>query len=152
MTLCMSKGMFLRARISILISKIISGHLEAAEGWSWRLVRYKYRGYICLRGRGGGSTRQNYQICDVKYLNIKLGRPNFNHSTFTIFISTVFFQNSFITVITRWNSGKPIIRYHIYTHTPLNTPLAEKSLLEQKRRSHDIDHGINRDRIPGRIP
>jgi hypothetical protein len=32
MTLCMSKGMFLRARISILISKIISGHLEAAEG------------------------------------------------------------------------------------------------------------------------
>ena len=64
--------------------------------------------------KGGGSTRQHYQICDVKYLNIKLGRPNFNHSTFTIFISTVFYQNSFITVITRRNGGKPVkIQYFL---------------------------------------
>ena len=33
MTLCMSTGMIVRARISILISKIISGHLEATGGW-----------------------------------------------------------------------------------------------------------------------
>ena len=61
-----------------------------------------------LQIKGGGSTRQHYQIRDVKYLNIKLGRPNFNHSTFTKSISTVFFQNSFITVITRRNGGKPV--------------------------------------------
>ena len=29
---CMSKGMFVRVRISILTSKIILGHLEAAGG------------------------------------------------------------------------------------------------------------------------
>ena len=30
---CISKGRFVRVRISILPSKIISGHLEAAGGW-----------------------------------------------------------------------------------------------------------------------
>ena len=42
--------------------------------------------------KGGGSTRQHNQIRDVKHLNINLGQRNFNHSTFTIFISPVFFS------------------------------------------------------------
>ena len=47
--------------------------------------------FLLYKG-GGGSTRQHNQIRDVKYLNIKLGQRNFNHSTFTIFISPVFFK------------------------------------------------------------
>ena len=42
---CMSICKFLRAKISILISKIILGHLEAAGGWSWRPARYRFGGY-----------------------------------------------------------------------------------------------------------
>ena len=47
---CISKSRFVRVRISILASKIISGHLEAAGGSSWRSARYRYRGkhLICL--------------------------------------------------------------------------------------------------------
>ena len=33
MSSCISKSRFVRVRISILTSKIISGHLEAAGGW-----------------------------------------------------------------------------------------------------------------------
>ena len=46
---CISKSRFIRVRISILASKIIFGHLEAAGGWSWRPARYRYKGHplIC---------------------------------------------------------------------------------------------------------
>ena len=50
-----------------------------------------------LLTKGGGSTRQHNQIRDVKYLNIKLGQRNFNHST-----------KSFITFITRRDGGKSV--------------------------------------------
>ena len=39
---CMTKCRFLKVRISFLTSKIISGYLEAAGGWSWRPARYRY--------------------------------------------------------------------------------------------------------------
>ena len=47
---CMSKYRFVRVRISILSSKIISGNLEAAGGWSWRLAMYRYgdQTLLCL--------------------------------------------------------------------------------------------------------
>ena len=48
--------------------------------------------WFWLNNKRGGSTQQHYEIHDVKSLNIRLGGPNFNYSTFTIFISTFFFK------------------------------------------------------------
>ena len=38
-------------------------------GYSKKILRYKIK-YSC---KGGGSTRQPYQLRDFKYLNIELG-------------------------------------------------------------------------------